>query len=969
MDEKVELLISKFKNDTIMLDALYQWATSPTSSTAVSKGCPPDHRLIKGNITKRYALDDEKASEVYNNLVEEIGNAGIDFVRGYIDCKEQIKERVGDVLRKETLERLKTASQKEKHIVWLYCKVEDNFDLNPCKYIGWESVNKFNTLLKVVFNDSPEAHKEGFSDILIRIGLINRLVWNKSKCKNSEVSNVFPHYLKPLLSEIDQYIIFPELPDYKKYIDALFDRRVIKPLVFLDELLTNNERSDIGKCVGNISHLHGEIIPHPDIIAKGSDFVAINPRIYESFKDYFFERKAKELKIEKEIEDTLTQLYDNHYPMLSKETKEKPELFKTSKLWLIDSYDKSLAESEVLIILTPYLTGKELEHLRTHYSQKVVVIISTLMGIPDFNKLYKEIISTPLLNESKLNWMILDFSKEKLYELIVNDKPLLFDELKGILAEKLKLSPEPKSTPEPEEELIESTQLQIEKEKTKRDEKDVDAWDKDNVTPDQVEVLSSPDVPLSSAIPYKITFPPYDNGKTLVFGRGPLENKIAWGFDASKDLSVETLVTSDLHDINQPHVGSFQQTRTGKSTLASCVILQVAFQGIPVVVVDPKPDYVSGLIPILRTISRHPSYKATIEKRFEEARQDIRGFDFSRDVEFEQDGKQRKIHFQIYSFRKDLQGLPNCRVLKLPLLVLPSLEDPDFFKDQCNAAATSLVSCLSTPKGKAFNTLLSEIMKKFKKENPEREFMVKKDVEQELDLLFKEADKEDKKRIKVLCDALSDYCTKNSYLYAENEEEVVRIDSVISNPEYNDGDKQTVSIAIIDVSTLPQEKGNPVMQNYVSQLCGQLYSFVQRRRSDRPVQLFMVFDEAQNYLPDPSDQYNYARVIINRGASLGIKAWLMAQSPQAVEKEARKQFTALVLSQVNEASVRDEVSKYVQSNSWTDKLKRTELGKALIINSETGEEGGKICVVFTTPQTVNILSSKQIAKVMEQKGV
>jgi DNA helicase HerA-like ATPase len=156
------------------------------------------------------------------------------------------------------------------------------------------------------------------------------------------------------------------------------------------------------------------------------------------------------------------------------------------------------------------------------------------------------------------------------------------------------------------------------------------------------------------------------------------------------------------------------------------------------------------------------------------------------------------------------------------------------------------------------------------------------------------------------------------------------------------------------------------MMNYISQVCGQLYSFVRRKRSDKPVQLFIVFDEAQNYLPDPSDQYNYARVIINRGASLGIKAWLMAQSPQAVEKEARKQFTALVLSKVNESSVRDEVSKYVQDDSWTGKLKHTELGKALIVNAETGKEGGRLCVVFTTPQTVNIPSPRQIARALHQ---
>ena len=326
-------------------------------------------------------------------------------------------------------------------------------------------------------------------------------------------------------------------------------------------------------------------------------------------------------------------------------------------------------------------------------------------------------------------------------------------------------------------------------------------------------------------------------------------------------------------------------------------------------------------------------------------------------------GIKRSILFQVYSFDKDLRELPNCSVLKLPLLVLPPVDDADF-DDQCNAAATSLVSCLSLGRGKAVNTLLAGIMKKFRKENPAREFMLKKDIEHELELLSAQADKVGAKKIVAFRDALDDYYTQNSFLFASDEAEIVKMDSMVQNPGFEDGDKQTVTISIIDVSALPQEKNNPVMLNYVSQVCGQLYNFVKRKRSEKGVQLFIVFDEAQNYLPDPSNQYNYARVVINRGASLGIKAWLMAQSPQAVEKEARKQFTALVLSKVNEASVRDEVSKYVQSDSWTDKLKQTGLGKALIISSDTGKEGGKLCVVFTTPQTVDLLSPKQIVKAL-----
>jgi hypothetical protein len=59
------------------------------------------------------------------------------------------------------------------------------------------------------------------------------------------------------------------------------------------------------------------------------------------------------------------------------------------------------------------------------------------------------------------------------------------------------------------------------------------------------------------------------------------------------------------------------------------------------------------------------------------------------------------------------------------------------------------------------------------------------------------------------------------------------------------------------------------------------------------------------------------------------------------------------------------VSKFVQIRGWEDKLKLSGLGKALIINQQTGEEGGKLYVTFTTPQTVDVLSTKQIVSLLK----
>lgn len=425
MDKKVELLLNKFKDDVIMIDALYQWASNPTAKTAFTNRHYQYHYEINSNIQKRYLLDNEKATEVRNKLIEEIGNAGLDY-RGHTEISEQIEERIneayGDVLRKNVLERIKDASEEEKYMVWLYCKTK----LWTHQYS--DSDGRISANFKATF-DIEISHNP--IELLIKIGLINKLNYISSS-GNSRDEYQLPQYLATLISEIDNYISLPELPDYKKYIDALFDKRIFNPIILLNELLPTGY-------FRQINELHGEIIPHPFIIVKSGNCVAINLRIYESFKEYFLERKAKEIKTMQEIIDkSITHLYDNHYPSLSKEPKEESEMFGASSLWLINTYDKSLAETEVLIILAPYLTGKELEHLKANYSQKIVVIILTLMSIPDLCQLYKAIYFAPL-SESKLHWTILDFYKEKLNELVINDKPLLVNELCQVIKEKLNI--------------------------------------------------------------------------------------------------------------------------------------------------------------------------------------------------------------------------------------------------------------------------------------------------------------------------------------------------------------------------------------------------------------------------------------------------------------------------------------------------------------------------------------------------
>ena len=124
--EAIAEVLKKFENDIIMLDALYQWASNSTGITAVRRKCPPSHKLIEENIKRRYNLDSDKGQYIYNKLIQEIENVGIDFATGYSkEYLKNINEKYGAVLREKTIERLNKASQEAKYIIWLYCKVKD----------------------------------------------------------------------------------------------------------------------------------------------------------------------------------------------------------------------------------------------------------------------------------------------------------------------------------------------------------------------------------------------------------------------------------------------------------------------------------------------------------------------------------------------------------------------------------------------------------------------------------------------------------------------------------------------------------------------------------------------------------------------------------------------------------------------------------------------------------------------------
>lgn len=429
MNEKIEQLINKFQGDIIMLDALYQWATNPTSPSAVKNNNPPNHDLIKSNLKIRYELDQEKTEKIYKKFIEVIEATGFDFLTGYLEAKEGISQYFEEnaVLRDEVLKRLDAASDKVKCIAWLFCKVREIFELWS-EYHGYGN-DKFLAILNATFDIS--ATSAAILPSLIELGFLNELHWIGSNYRydSSKKGNIFsfPYYLEPIAENIEEYITLPENRDFKRFVNALFERKRVKALVGIEEILE--------KKVAYEGEISCELPIEPFIIGRCNSVIAVNWSIYDALRKYFFERKLNETsRWVIALQQTIDKLKDKYYPDIS--TSEE-HLFDGVAAWKIKSLDESLSEKGILIIHTPWLTGAQVGKINLMAWSKLlpkhgmyIVSFLTMMGIPDLYAVYEKVVDKNIKEkEGELDWIILDCTKDKIFEKVLNKKPKIYDEI------------------------------------------------------------------------------------------------------------------------------------------------------------------------------------------------------------------------------------------------------------------------------------------------------------------------------------------------------------------------------------------------------------------------------------------------------------------------------------------------------------------------------------------------------------
>lgn len=951
--EMVRNALVQYKNDEIMLDAFYQWASNPTSMSA-GYGLEENYPYIRKNLMSRYGLSASEADKLVNELKKACDTLINEAQSLPVDTKRQIGEVQRTFLavlsedgyenlrRQGILGRLREASEETRKTLLLFNLLENinsslsanNFTTPPDYYSDRQS--EFQAYYRSVFGEIAPILK--VAQEIVQSGAYNELYWLPSPTAKSSPGPARVKAIALTNAELDALgTKLPPLPDIPFLLESYWQKAEFEMLRFVDivshsnnGVVTTDEPLPAGANV-------------PGFMSSYGKSIALSPRVVAQAKQHM--ELMKDQKME-----SVRQTLEN--ALVSVERQMRPDGGLVA-LWTGQGetvWEFSISPP-LYVYLAPWLTTftQTPSPSRVNFQEKphVFFVIPCQSRASFLGTLERH--SGFSLKETR--WekslgLLTDLQRPGEFQLLIGQRHPFIDRIFEEVSKpgRIRVEPipvrkgeaasfkEPAPLPTPPEPISQ--------------------------VPPQAEPISGEEVvtvPPSGRHEHTITFPPYHSFSELVFGRGELEGKIAWGYEIGKPHSYDSIVTSDLTDINEGHIGFFMSVRNGKSTLAASAILQVAFQSIPVVVIDPKADYVSNIIPLNKGLKVTDAFTKGVAPRFENVQQDKRGFDLWQQVRFDYQGIRSELLFQIVTFTKERKMLPRTIQYKAPLLTLPSPEDEDF-QEQCDEAATSLTQGLPKAEGKGYNTLISKAMQQFKLENIQREFLLTDDLLNSLDSL--EDETFTSRDVRSLKKILSDYQTRTSTFFAKEPEQVSDIRELL-NPK-----SQVTPITILDVSGLPAKGKSAAQQNFISQVCGQIYHYAQRNRGARAVELLLVLDEAQSYLPDPTNQYNFVRKLIQEGPSLGIRVILISQTPQDIEMTARQQLKTLVLSNVPEGTVRYVAETFSLPADWRHKLNRAGKGTPLIINEKTAEEGGAICNTFTSPQMVGLLSPEQIRQAM-----
>lgn len=932
---QVSSIVERYSSDEIMLDALLQWASNPTSMSA-GYGLEENYPFIAKNLAVRFALSRQEAEK----RVGELRNVCESLIQ-WVQCAETLsiepRQQIGEIQRAlvEVLREGEPARQLCEGVLRRLHEVSDEARGALLVFNLLEKVNSVispHDLTKPpdYYSDRQSEfqayHKSIFGNIMptvrvveemVRCGAYNELYWVPSPRAKGSPGPTLVEAVVPTVEQIEATgIRLPPGPDIPALLESLW------------------QKGDFGllRLVDIVSHSHqgvlrvDEPLPVranlPSFIGAHGQTVALSPVILAATKQNIDAIKFQNLEdCRRRVENALVVtankigadaslgvLWTGMGEVLWKlEVLKAPPLYVYLAPWLTTFAQSpgisriSLNEKPHVLFVIPYQARPSLLGCLERYSG----------------------FSPKDTRWDKSLGLLSDPQKPGDFQLIIGQRHPILDEMFAAIAGPSPQPVLPPRSPEPGPQ-------------------------------------PKPELSALAPVSFKVTFPPFAKDAPLVFGRGALRGKLAIGFREGSSFANEDVVTADLTDVNAGHIGIFMQIRGGKSTLASSIMLQAAFQGIPVLVVDPKPDYTSCLLPLSIGVKVASGFQEGARRRFELAKQDQRGFDLRQGLDFFEDGTQYRLRFQVVTFNRERAMLPGARTYRAPLVVLPQPNDP-FLIEQCDEFATRLAGqVIAKPEEKGYNALLARILEAIGREDTARTHVLVGDV---IDALQRvEVSGFGKKDTERLTQALRGYQTKTSLFFAAENQDVSNIADLMATTSDTNG-RITVPITVVDVSELApplgRSKASP-QREFISQLCGQIYQWLRSHRLGKPVELLLILDEAQNYLPNPADQYNYIRKLIHEGAAMGVKVIMSAQNPQQVDMAVRQQLKTFVVAKIPEGTIRYVVETFPLPHGWGERLVRSEEGQALVINEKSAPLGGILCNLFTSPQFVGFLTPTQV---------
>ncbi|VVB87680.1 Uncharacterised protein [uncultured archaeon] len=463
-----------------------------------------------------------------------------------------------------------------------------------------------------------------------------------------------------------------------------------------------------------------------------------------------------------------------------------------------------------------------------------------------------------------------------------------------------------------------------------------------------------------------ITFPTAsDEHKTKnVLGRNQFSEKFILGMDEEKKY-----ITIPWNG-KESHISMFCGTGTGKSTLVSSISLQSIFQSTPVVIFDPKDGWGISLIKPLNDILNQldDQKKKSIQERFKLTNQSMNGFDFSKPIRFDLDGKDYEIKYNLFSFDENvLQKIKGAKEYRTPLLNIPNVypfpekterENIDRFRDACDMVATSFVGALNLKGDAAYNSEISSILQDYHQDK--KSFFTREDF---IEILSEHDPKKiNKKNMEKLEQGVERYCTANAKFIARDEKSVIPTDEIFNNPFIEENKIITISIFDIQsIGAMAEQDKTKIMTMYSSSVTGQIFDYINKKNPPKGVgykigmpKVWLIYDEAHNLIEEgKSTSNNNIKRIMQEGRSLGAFAIIISQKPQNVDITARAQAKNRIYSEVTwdsisrDLNVSDDIKEKIR-----DKVSKSKKSTKMmtLVNDENPE--GILIYPLTSPQCI-----------------